>query len=121
MFSLFSKSQTTTAPTTSIYDIEITSLAGEKVNLADFKGKKILFVNVASKCGFTGQYKGLQELHEKYGDKLTIIGLPCNQFGKQEPGNAKEIQSFCKTMEMQWKFVFHGVHVFPLGAPLVQS
>lgn len=96
MFSLFSKSQTIQEPVTSIYDIALTSLAGESVDLSAYKGKKILFVNVASKCGFTGQYKGLQELHETYGDKLVIIGLPCNQFGKQEPGNAKEIQSFCQ-------------------------
>jgi glutathione peroxidase len=79
----------------SIYDIEINSLAGEKIDFDQFKGKKILFVNVASKCGFTPQYADLQKLHETYKDKLVVIGVPCNQFGKQEPGNAEEIQSFC--------------------------
>ena len=82
--------------TKSIYDYTINSIDGEKINLADFKGKKILFVNVASECGFTKQYKDLQSLHEKYQDKLVIIGLPCNQFGGQEPGTAKQIQTFCQ-------------------------
>lgn len=79
----------------SIYDIKIKDVSGKDVNLNQFKGKKILFVNVASKCGFTKQYKGLQELYSKYKDKLVVIGLPCNQFGGQEPGTEKEIQSFC--------------------------
>ncbi len=86
----------TMEPTTSIYDCEISSLMGDKIDLNEFKGKKILFVNVASECGFTPQYKGLQELHETYGEKLVIIGLPCNQFGEQEPGEADEIKSFCE-------------------------
>ena len=80
----------------SIYDYSINSLSGDTINLADFKGKKILFVNVASKCGFTSQYDGLQELYKTYKDKLVVIGLPCNQFGGQEPGTAKEIESFCR-------------------------
>ncbi|MDG1040629.1 MAG: glutathione peroxidase [Polaribacter sp.] len=80
----------------SLYDIEINSISGDKINLADFKGKKILFVNVASKCGFTPQYEGLQELYELYKDKLMIIGVPSNQFGGQEPGSADQIQNFCK-------------------------
>lgn len=79
----------------SIYDISINSLMGEQIDLHKFKGKKILFVNVASKCGFTPQYADLQKLHEMYGDKLVLIGLPCNQFGEQEPGSAEEIESFC--------------------------
>ena len=83
-------------PTKSIYDIEIKSLIGKPINLSDFKGKKILFVNVASECGFTPQYKGLQELHETYKENLVIIGVPCNQFGSQEPGDANQIQSFCQ-------------------------
>ena len=66
------------------------------LKMADYKGKKILFVNVASKCGFTSQYDGLQELYKTYKDKLVVIGLPCNQFGGQEPGTAKEIVTFCK-------------------------
>ncbi len=81
---------------TSIYDIKIDDISGKVLDLNQFKGKKILFVNVASKCGFTKQYDGLQKLYEKYKDKLVVIGLPCNQFGGQEPGTEKEIQSFCK-------------------------
>jgi glutathione peroxidase len=80
----------------SIYDISINSLMGEKINLSEFKGKKILFVNVASKCGFTPQYTDLQKLHSTYCEKLVLIGVPCNQFGKQEPGAAEEIQTFCE-------------------------
>ena len=82
--------------TASIYDISIKSLSGENIDLAKFKGKKILFVNTASECGFTKQYADLQKLHETYKDKLVVIGVPCNQFGGQEPGNATQIQSFCK-------------------------
>ena len=81
---------------TSIYDIKINSLQGKPINLKDFERKHILFVNVASKCGFTPQYKGLEELHQKYKDKLVVIGVPCNQFGSQEPGSSKEIQEFCE-------------------------
>ena len=79
----------------SIYDIAITSLEGKTIDLNDFKGKKILFVNVASKCGFTPQYEKLQALHDQHGDKVAIIGVPCNQFGGQEPGSAAEIKEFC--------------------------
>ena len=80
----------------SIYDIEINSLQGNPINLSLFKGKKILFVNVASKCGFTPQYKELQKLHNLYEESLVVIGVPCNQFGKQEPGNYREINEFCQ-------------------------
>lgn len=80
----------------SLYSIKINALNGEPIDLSKFKGKHILFVNVASKCGFTPQYKALQELHETYQDKLQIIGVPCNQFGGQEPGNAEDISSFCE-------------------------
>ncbi len=80
----------------SLYDISINSLTGEAIDLSSFKGKKILIVNTASECGFTGQYEGLQELYNTYKDKLVVIGVPCNQFGGQEPGTASEIQSFCK-------------------------
>ena len=80
----------------SLYDIKIDSLQGASIDFSSFKGKKILFVNVASECGFTPQYEGLQELYELYKDKLMIIGVPSNQFGGQEPGTATEIQSFCK-------------------------
>ena len=79
-----------------LYDIKINDLSGERIKLSEFKGKKILFVNVASKCGFTPQYEGLQELHNTHKDKLVIIGVPCNQFGGQEPGSADEIGAFCQ-------------------------
>jgi len=80
----------------SIYDIKINTINGKPIHLSDFKGKYILFVNVASKCGFTPQYKDLQELQNQYKDQLQIIGLPCNQFGGQEPGDAQTISSFCE-------------------------
>ena len=78
------------------YNIEINSLRNSPILLSNFKGKYILFVNVASKCGFTPQYKELEEMQKKYSDNLVIIGVPCNQFGKQEPGNKEEIEEFCK-------------------------
>lgn len=81
---------------TSIYDIKINSLQGKPIDLNAFKGKYILLVNVASKCGFTPQYKDLQSLHEDYGDKIVVIGIPCNQFGGQEPGNDEQIITFCE-------------------------
>lgn len=80
----------------SIYDVEIKSLQNNPIQLSDFKGKYILFVNVASKCGFTPQYKDLEELQKIHQDNLIIIGVPCNQFGQQEPGNNKDIQEFCE-------------------------
>lgn len=79
----------------SIHNLEINSLTGKKLQFSDFKGKFILLVNVASKCGFTRQYKALQELSETHKYKLVVIGFPCNQFGNQEPGSAEDIQSFC--------------------------
>ena len=82
--------------TASLYNISLTDISGAPLDLSQYKGKKILFVNVASKCGFTSQYDGLQELYKTYKDKLVVIGLPCNQFGGQEPGTAKEIESFCR-------------------------
>ena len=97
-FSAFGCAQSTSAqePMESIYDIALEGIDGKPLDLSQYKGKKILFVNVASECGFTGQYDGLQELYENYKDKLVIIGLPCNQFGSQEPGSEQEIQSFCR-------------------------
>lgn len=80
----------------SIYNIKINRLNGKPINLSDFKGTYMLFVNVASKCGFTPQYKDLQELQDAHRNNLTIIGVPCNQFGNQEPGSSKDIESFCK-------------------------
>ena len=79
----------------SFYDLTYTSITGEKVSLETYKGKFILFVNVASKCGFTKQYKELQQLYVNNQDKIVVIGVPCNQFGNQEPGNEKQISLFC--------------------------
>ena len=87
-------SQDTSAP--SMYDIAIDTIDGKAIDFSSFKGKKILFVNVASKCGFTKQYKDLQKLSDTYKDTLVVVGVPCNQFGKQEPGDAAEIQNFCQ-------------------------
>ena len=80
-----------------IYDFEIESITGEKIDFSKYKSKVILLVNVASQCGFTKQYTDLQKLWETYKDKgLVVIGLPSNQFGNQEPGTNTEIQEFCK-------------------------
>ena len=80
----------------SFYDIQINSLNGQPIDLESFKGKHILIVNVASKCGFTPQYKDLQALYEQYKEQMVIIGVPCNQFGGQEPGAAEDINAFCE-------------------------
>ncbi|WP_394348918.1 glutathione peroxidase [Formosa maritima] len=90
------KISTNMQETENFYNISINSLTGVPIDLNDFKGKKILIVNTASECGFTGQYEGLQELYDTYKDKLVVVGVPCNQFGGQEPGSAKEIESFCQ-------------------------
>ncbi|MCX8054303.1 MAG: glutathione peroxidase [Ignavibacteria bacterium] len=80
----------------SIYDFSAKTIDGKEKSIADYKGKVLLIVNVASKCGFTPQYKGLEELYRKYKDSgLEILAFPCNQFGGQEPGTNEEIASFC--------------------------
>ncbi|GLP96009.1 glutathione peroxidase [Paraferrimonas sedimenticola] len=80
-----------------IYQHQLTMNDGSTLDLSELKGKVLLIVNTASKCGFTPQYQSLQALHKHYADKgLVVIGAPCNQFGKQEPGNAEEINSFCE-------------------------
>ena len=80
----------------SLYDIPLTLLDGTSLDLNDYRGQHILFVNVASKCGFTPQYKGLEALYKEHQGHLLIVGVPCNQFGSQEPGGHKEIQQFCE-------------------------
>lgn len=80
----------------SIYDYSFKSLEGKDVKMSSFKGKKILIVNTASKCGFTKQYKDLQALYSEYGNDLVIIGFPANNFGNQEPGTNGDIQEFCE-------------------------
>jgi glutathione peroxidase len=105
---------------TSIYDFTAKSLQGKDVPLSDFKDKVLLIVNTASKCGFTPQYEGLEKLYEKLNAKgLTILGFPCNQFGKQEPGGPEEIGTFCQTnygvsFPMFDKIDVNGPHAHPL-------
>lgn len=80
----------------SIYSYKVPSIDGGTIDFSEFKGKKILIVNTASKCGYTKQYKQLEELHKAHGDKLVIIGFPANNFGGQEPGSNQEIAAFCE-------------------------
>ena len=82
-------------PDLTIYDFKIKSIENKEIDLSVYKGKKILIVNTASECGYTSQYAGLQELSDKYKDKLVIIGFPANNFGEQEPGDNTEIKGFC--------------------------
>ncbi len=79
------------------YSLRANGLMSGEIDMNDYKGKYVLIVNVASKCGYTGQYADLEELSERYADKLVVIGFPCNQFGKQEPGSAEEIAEFCSS------------------------
>jgi glutathione peroxidase len=80
----------------SFYDLTINSIEGKEMHMSDFKGKYVLCVNVASKCGYTPQYEDLEKLYEQYQGKLVIVGFPCNQFLGQEPGTSEEIVSFCQ-------------------------
>jgi glutathione peroxidase len=83
---------------TTVFDFSATGIDGTEVPLEQFRGQALLIVNTASRCGFTGQYAGLEALHEKYSDKpFQVLGFPCNQFGLQEPGRAAEIASFCSS------------------------
>jgi len=104
----------------SVYDFNAKAIDGNEVSLAAFRGKVLLIVNVASKCGFTPQYKGLEALYEKYKDGgLVILGFPCNQFGGQEPGAESEILSFCSldygvTFPLFSKIDVNGAKAHPL-------
>lgn len=79
----------------SIYEYSVKDINGQDIVLNQYKGKVLLIVNVASKCGFTPQYKGLEEIFEEYKGEVVVLGFPCNQFGQQEPGDAEEIKNFC--------------------------
>jgi len=82
----------------SIYDLKLKDIDGKDTTLGDYKGKVLLIVNVASKCGYTPQYKSLEATYQKYKDKgFTVLGFPCNQFGRQEPGSNEEIKQFCSS------------------------
>ena len=103
-----------------IYDIEITTIDGRPQKMEAYRGKTLLVVNVASKCGFTPQYEGLQALHDRYKDRgFAVLGFPCNQFGHQEPGDEGEIQRFCSlnynvTFPMFAKIIVNGDDAHPL-------
>src|SRR5918997_5819019 len=103
----------------SIYDFKVPALDGGTIDLAKYKGKKIMIVNTASKCGNTPQYEGLQQLQDKYKNTLVIIGFPANNFGKQESGTNEEIKEFCKknygvTFPMAEKVSVKGDDIHPL-------
>ena len=87
---------TTSEKASAFYGFKLKSLSGEMIDFASFKGKIVLLVNVASKCGYTPQYEDLQKLHEQYGDKVVVLGFPANNFASQEPGTEEEIGAFCK-------------------------
>ncbi|KAI3594822.1 Glutathione peroxidase, Thioredoxin peroxidase [Cupriavidus sp. U2] len=103
-----------------VYQFEASSLAGQPVPLADFRGKVLLIVNTASECGFTPQYAGLQALQDSYQTRgFDVLGFPCNQFGKQEPGDAEQIGAFCEsrfhvTFPMFAKIDVNGADAHPL-------
>src|SRR6201989_631399 len=110
----------------SIYDFKAPGLTGGTIDFSKFKGKKILIVNTASKCGNTPQYADLEKLYEKYKDKLVIIGFPANNFGQQEPGSNVEIKEFCSkkyavTFPMAEKISVKGDDIHPLYKWLVDQ
>ncbi len=112
---------------TDIYSIPVKTISGKEETLQQYKGKVLLVVNVASACGFTPQYEGLEELYEDLKDKgLVVLGFPCNQFASQEPGDEKEIQTFCQTrfnvtFPMFAKIDVNGEKTHPLYAHLKSS
>jgi len=103
----------------SVYDFKLKSIDGDNFNLAKYKGKKVLIVNTASKCGYTPQYAELQKLADLYKDKLVVVGFPANNFGQQEPGTATEIKTFCQknygvTFPLSQKVSVKGDDIDPL-------
>lgn len=109
-----------------VYDFAINDIKGQPLNLAQYKGKKLLLVNTASACGLTPQYKQLEELHQHYKDRVQVIGLPCNDFGAQEPGSADEIVQFCEvnygvSFPLTEKVVILGENPHPLYAYLTNK
>ena len=117
---------TAQAPT-SIYDVSATTIDGNLVPLNIYKDKVLLIVNTASQCGFTPQYKGLQDLYDRYANQgLVVLGFPCNQFGQQEPGNSNQIQSFCETnfgvsFPLFQKIEVNGTNAHPLYQYLTKA
>ncbi len=105
--------------TPSIYDFKVNSIDGQLIDFSVYKGKTLLIVNVASKCGYTPQYADLQKLQEQYGDKVTVLGFPANNFGSQEPGTNLQIAEFCEknygvTFQMFEKVSVKGADQHPL-------
>ena len=104
----------------SLYEIGVSTLDGQPIGMDRFKGQVLLIVNVASRCGFTPQYEGLEALHRKFADRgFSVLGFPCNQFGAQEPGTSEEIQQFCTeqyhvTFPLFAKIDVNGAHAHPL-------
>lgn len=113
--------------TMSIYEIEVKDINGKAVSMSKYKDKVMLIVNVASKCGFTNQYEGLEELHKNYSDKgLAVLGFPCNQFLSQEPGTEEQIKEFCSLtygveFDMFSKIDVNGENAHPLYKFLKES
>ncbi|TAF66921.1 MAG: glutathione peroxidase [Cytophagales bacterium] len=110
---------TTDNTVTTFYDFKMKTIEGKEISFEQYKGKKVLLVNVASKCGYTPQYEKLQALHEQYGDKVVILGFPANNFGGQEPGSNSEIASFCQknygvSFQMFEKISVKGSDMHPL-------
>ena len=119
-------SKTATPAAKSIHDFKVEDLEGGEINFADFKGKKILIVNTASKCGFTPQYEDLQKLYDEYEDQLVIVGFPANNFGSQEPGTNEEIGAFCQknygvTFPMAAKVSVKGDDIAPIFKYLTEK
>jgi glutathione peroxidase len=103
----------------SLYDIRVKTLEGDDFDFSSLKGRKVMIVNVASKCGFTPQYKDLEDMYRKYEGEIVIIGFPANNFGNQEPGTAAEIREFCSqnygvTFPMMEKISVRGDDIHPL-------
>ncbi|MGZ4590760.1 MAG: glutathione peroxidase [Frankiaceae bacterium] len=110
-----------------LLDVPVTTIEGDETTLNEYKGEALLIVNVASRCGFTKQYAGLERIYERYADRgFAVLGFPCNQFGEQEPGTEQEIQEFCSTT---WNVTFplfakievNGDNRHPLFAALTET
>ena len=110
-----------------IYDIEMPRLSGKPESLSSYAGKVVMAVNTASRCGFTPQYAGLEKVYERFSDRgFTVLGFPCNQFGRQEPGSAEQIEQFCRvnygvTFPMFAKIDVKGADQHPLYALLTET
>ena len=113
--------------TQSIYDFSVPTSTGDQQSLRDYQGKVVLIVNTASKCGFTPQYEGLQDLHDKYSERgLVVVAMPCNQFGAQEPGSNADVHEFCQlnyglSFPVMGKIEVNGSGQHPLYAHLTKQ